>query len=505
MEDEGAPERYPLRGYCSGAFFLRCGSLAQPVEADLSRQFYPWLATLAFVATCSVSGMAQAKTDQKLDQLFQTAVAEYDAGKFAEAAAHLETLVPQVPKSFEAHELLGLVYASMSQDAKAIKHLEEAVRLKPESAEAHTNLAASLSRAGSVEQAGEQFRKALALEPQNYDANHNLGEFYVQSGKIELGRPLLERANQIDPSAAGNTYDLAMADFLTGHRKEARALTEGMIQKKDAGELHNLLGQIEEQDGNFVAAANQFEVAAHMDPSDDNLFAWGSELLLHRTYEPAIEVFRQASKRYPESPRLMIGLGMALYSRGLYEESVKVLLSAAALSPNDPRCYLFLSQAYDSSPSQAEDVIERFRGYAELQPNNALAQYYYAISLWKGRRIEGSGLDLQKIEALLKRSIELDGKLPEPHTQLGRLYADRKDYAQSIAEYQRSLELNPNQPDAHYRLGTDLVRLGQKDRAQAEFDIYQKQRAQHMADLDKERAEVQQFVYSSKSPVVAKP
>ena len=63
-----------------------------------------------------------------------------------------------------------------------------------------------------------------------------------------------------------------------------------------------------------------------MDPSEENLFTWGSELLLHRTYEPAIQVFQQATQRFPDSPRLWIGLGMALYSRGKYEDSIKALL-----------------------------------------------------------------------------------------------------------------------------------------------------------------------------------
>ena len=172
-------------------------------------------------------------------------------------------------------------------------------------------------------------------------------------------------------------------------------LSRASCKQKNTGELHNLLGQIEEKDGKFVAAANEFETAAHMDPSEDNLFDWGSELLLHRTYEPAIDVFQQAAQRYPNSPRLMIGLGMALYSRGKYDEAVKALLTAADLNPSDPRCYLFLSKAYDSSPNQADEVIQRFRRYSELQPSNALAQYYYAMSLWKGKRAEDSSLDLQ--------------------------------------------------------------------------------------------------------------
>lgn len=471
----------------------------------MSRKAWCRCAIFCSVLAWVVFAAAEDRPPQKLDRQFQSAVAQYDAGQFPEAAAQLEDLLPHVPNNFEVQELLGLVYSSMSQDAKAIVHLEAAVRLKPNSAAARTNLAASLSRSGSPQLAGEQLRKALALTPHEYTSNHNLGEFYIKSGKIREARPLLEQAQRIDPSSYDNGYDLAMADLLTGQLAEARQLVQGLLQKKNTGELHNLLGQIEEKDGKFVAAANEFEAAAHADPSEDNLFDWGSELLLHRTYEPAIEVFRAASQRYPTSSRFLIGLGMALYARGLYEDAVKALLTAADLNPSDARCYLFLSRAYDSSPSQADEVIQRFQRYAGLEPNNALAQYYYAMSLWKGKRVAGSGLDIQEVEFLLKKSIALNGTIPEVHMQLGNLYADQHQFERSIPEYVRALELNPNLPDAHYRLGTDYVHMGQKDRAQAEFAIYQKLRAQHMAEVDKERAEVQQFVYSSKAAPSAKP
>jgi tetratricopeptide (TPR) repeat protein len=448
---------------------------------------------------------AQDNPNQKLDREFQSAVAQYNAGRFAEAAAQLEELLPYAPKSFELQELLGLSYAAQSQDAKALEHLEMAVRLKPDSAAARTNFAASLIRSGKRELAEEQLRKALALEPRDFEANHDLGESYIQSGKIADARPFLEKAQQIDPSSYNNGYDLAQADFLTGRLTEAKQLTEAMIQQKNTAELHNLLAQIEEKNGEFVAAVNEYEIAAHMEPSEENLFDWGSELLLHRTYEPAIEIFQQGSQRYPNSPRLLIGLGMSLYSRGKYDDAVKALVEAADLDPSDARCYLFLSKAYDASPTQAEDVIQRFRRYAELQPGNALAQFYYAMSLWKGKRAEAATVDLQAIESLLQKSIALDESLPEAHLQLGNLYADQHEWEQSVPQYLRALQLDANLPDAHYRLGQDYVHIGKKDQAQAEFDIYQKQRAEHLAEVDKERAEVQQFVYNAKAAPATKP
>jgi tetratricopeptide (TPR) repeat protein len=454
---------------------------------------------------CALFAAGQDPQKQKLDQQYQAAVADYEAGRFAEAAALLEKLLPYAPKSFEIHELLGVVYGAMSQSDKAIEHLKTAVQLKPDSPEARTNLGASLLHSGRTELAGEQFRKALALEPNSYDANHNLGEYYVQTGKIAEAHPLLERAQQINPDSYDNGYDLAMSAFLLGKLDEARLVVQQLMRKKDTAELHNLLGQIDEKDGKFVAAANDYEAAAHLDPSEENMFAWGSEMLLHRTYEPAIAIFETAAQRYPRSPRIQIGLGLALYSRGKYDEAVKALIAAADLDPSDPRCYLFLSKAYNSSPLQADEVVQRFRRYAELAPGNALAQYYYAVSLWKGKRAGDTGVELSTVESLLKRAISLDDSLAEAHVQLGNLYADQHRYSDSIPQYERALELNPDLSDAHYRLGTDYVHVGKKENAEKEFAVYQKLRAEHLAEVQKERDEVQQFVYSEKNSGTSTP
>ncbi len=462
-----------------------------------------WIAFLVPLAViAAVGAVAQQKRDLERD--FQAASAQYDSGRYAEAAAKLENLVREAPESFEVHELLGLVYSAQSQDARATQHLQKAIRLKPNSAPARTNLAANLARLGKLDLATEQFKKAVELDPRNFDTNHNLGEAYIRSGKIAAAAPFLEKAQQINPSY-DNGYDLSLAYLQIGRLADARQLIQHLLKQKNTAELHNLLGEVEEKDGKFVVAENEYETAAHMDPSESNFFDWGSELLLHRTLGPAIEVFQQASLRYPASQRLMVGLGMALYARGNYDDAVKSLLRAADLNPADPGCYFFLSRAYDSSPSQAEDVIQRFRRFAELQPNNARALYYYAMSLWKGKRAQDPSLDLRQIESLLSKSLALDPKLEEAHLQLGNLYSEQNNYAQAIPQYVRALELNSDLADAYYRLGQAYVRTGENNRAQQQFQVYQRLREQHLADLDKQRAEIRQFVYSAKDSPAAKP
>ena len=188
---------------------------------------------------------------------------------------------------------------------------------------------------------------------------------------------------------------------------------------------------------------------------------------------------------------------MAMYARGDYEPSIRALLKATDLNAGDPRAYLFLSKAYLSSPSQAEEVIERFRRYAALRPNDALAQYDYAISLWKGRRVNTPEVDYPAVQALLLRSIVLDGNNAEVHLQLGILYNDQHAYDLAQTEFERAVHLNPSMADAHFRLGRAYLRAGNKEKAQAELDEFKTLQARHQAEVDKERAEVQQFVIAT--------
>ncbi len=398
-----------------------------------------------------------------------------------------------LPQARPASSLIGgaclaIVYAASVLGQTAAQGPDFGTELK---------LARENLRAGKYPEAQADFLKALAVEPRDFDANREMATLLLAQNNVVEARPYLRTAHLVRPEDGSTTYNLALADVLTGDLREGRTLVQALLATSQTADAHNLLGQIEEQEGRFVPAAREFETAARLDPSEDNLYAWGGEMLKHRTFEPAVTIFHDATQRYPQSPRLWVGLGMALYSRELYTESVQALLRAAALDPHDPRCYLFLDKAYLSAPSQAAGVLEAFSIYATLEPRNARAQFYYGTAMWKAHRTESTVVDYPAVEALLSQSIHLDENFAEAHLQLGILYNEERAYEKSLSEYQRALQLDPSLAEAHFRLGRYYLRIGEREKGQAELDRFKSLQAAHQAQVDKQRAEVQQFVVSA--------
>ncbi|HEV2348303.1 MAG TPA: tetratricopeptide repeat protein [Terriglobia bacterium] len=469
----------------------------------MSGKYLPVIAVWGSLSFCvALAPCAQSNHGrQALDSQFNAAVSHFKDGKYQDAGRELENLEKRAPSNFDIHELLGLVYAAESRFEDAHAQFERAVQLNPASGPARANLAVNLSKLGKGDEAEIEFRKAIAIDPHNYDTNHDFGEYYVGAGKLEAALPYLEEAQKLNPSSYENGYDLALAYELTDQLETGRKLIQQLIEKTDTSELHNLLAGVDEKSGDYVTAANEYERAAHMDPTESNFFDWGCELLVHQTSDPAREVFWDGLQRYPNSSRLAIGLGLALYLNGSYDEAVKALMHATDLNPADGREYYFLSIAYDRSPGQADEVIARFRRNADLHPDNAQAAFYYGMSLWKGRRGDTSPAYLDQIENQLKRAVTLDPSSADAHLQLANLYSQRDKYAEAVPEYKQALGLSPGLPDAHFRLGQAYIHLGEKDLAQKEFDLHQKLYAQHLVEIDKQRSEIKQFVYSMKDPV----
>jgi len=262
---------------------------------------------------------------------------------------------------------------------------------------------------------------------------------------------------------------------------------------EDTAEFHASLGDIAEREGHPLEAVREYQRAAEMQSSEANLFAWGAELLLHRAPEPAAEVFARGHRLFPSSVRILVGLAVSSYSRGSYEKASEQLLQACDVNPADPSPYLFLGKIQDAQREEPPGWTERLQRFVNLQPENPLANYYYAVGLAKESNKQEQFL---LAESLLQKAVRLDPHFGDAYLQLGILYSERKDFRKAIAAYQRAIETTPLPDEAHFRLAEAYRQIRETGKARQEIQIYDQISKQKAKEADRERHEIQQFVYT---------
>ena len=432
----------------------------------------------------SLSGFAQtgpAKSNPK-DHL-QTADEYYVQGRFPLAEQELRGVLRESPQNSAANEMLALVLSAQGRDAEATAFFEKAVKADPTSQKAHENLAANYAKNGKNALAEVEFKKLVRLDPGNFDLNHNFGEFYVKLGQLSNAIPLLQAAQHLKPADYTNGYDLALGLMMLGRLAEAQEQLETLLTIKESSELHSMLAEVYEKRNMFLPAAQQFQRAAQMDPTEDTVVAWGAELLRHSNLQEAEQVFNSGVKLYPQSWAMNTGLGITEHMLGEDADATKTLLHAADLNSADPRSYTFLAVIDRVPAGLMPEVTSRFQQYAQQYPKRAQAQFLYAANLWRADEMLNQTKNSDRIEALLKTAVALDPKLADAHTQLGILYARRGEYNRAAAEFELTIKLAPNQATAHYHLGQALIRLGQKEQGDEQIQIFRKLHSQQKDDI----------------------
>jgi tetratricopeptide (TPR) repeat protein len=303
----------------------------------------------------------------------------------------------------------------------------------------------------------------------------------------------------------GRQYEVALAYRTKGDFASAREEVRKALVKDDEAEGHRLLGELDERLNDSLEAVHEYERAARMDPSEQNYFEWGTELLLHKAAEPAVEVFAKGLSAHPNSARMLTGLGAALYSSGSWEEAARRLCKASDLQPADTTPYLFLGKIEKTTPAPLPCSEQKLARFAQEQPGNALANYYYAISLWKREKGTASPADLKQVEALLEKAVAIDPKLDEAFLQLGVLHFAGGDFKQAIRNYKQAIEVNPQLGEAHRQLGHAYQRTGEKTKAQEEFQAYEQAEKAEAAEIERQRRELRQFLIILKDQPTTSP
>jgi tetratricopeptide (TPR) repeat protein len=369
---------------------------------------------------------------------------------------------------------------------------DSVLRTSEDLTRATLSLKSDKSQAEPAQTASESQMKAnLRRDPSGFAANHQLGSLYLQQDKYEQSVPLLLSAFRADPSNHQNEYDLALAMKETGDAR-AREHVKHLLAVQATAADHRLAGELDEKLNDPLDAVKEFEEAVRLDPSEQNYFEWGSELLYHRAVWQALDVFKTGAQAHPQSERMITALATALFAGARYDEAALRLCEASDLQPADSEPYLFMGKIELAAPNPLPCVDQKLARFVAQKPENADGNYLYAMALLK--RQPQDAATLMKIESLLTKAVELNDKCSDGYLQLGILAASHRDLTQAIAYYQKAIAANPQLSDAHYRLGVAYDRVGEHQKAAEEFRMHDETKKLEAEAIDRQRREVKQFV-----------
>ncbi|MGC8742543.1 MAG: tetratricopeptide repeat protein [Verrucomicrobiia bacterium] len=216
--------------------------------------------------------------------------------------------------------------------------------------------------------------------------------------------------------------------------------------------------------------ANDYQLALEQWSAITNLLPhWGESYyrignLLDQTgrSSEAIDYFKTALTRNPNSVEALSGLGLCLLNLKQYQEAIDALKSAVKIKPNFAAAYVNLSLAY-ANMGRIEEAKQQC--YLALKSRTNYAPAF--INLGKIYASEGN------YELALTNYIQ--ASIAEPNNSvvfynLGNGYARLGRHNEAITNYLKAIELKPNFGEAILNLAVELSTIGRTGDAYEKFE-----------------------------------
>ena len=173
-------------------------------------------------------------------------------------------------------------------------------------------------------------------------------------------------------------------------------------------------------------------------------------------YQGSFEISSAYSAQHPESAEALKLLGMAQFMLGKTDQALIALQHAVELAPRDPDAYYYLGRLYFSKDNAVE-ALAAFQKLLEIDPAsvrglNNLGQSYEALA----RFPDAEKAYLAAIAAELRQVKRTEW----PFYNLGLFYLNKGRVDDAIPYFRQALARNPKFASAKMKLATALAKNG---------------------------------------------
>lgn len=161
-----------------------------------------------------------------------------------------------------------------------------------------------------------------------------------------------------------------------------------------------------------------------------------------------------------------IQLAVNVYKSGNLSKAEQISKKLITSNPKVVFLYNLLGLIL-TGQKKLDEAIKCYEKGLKIDPNFAMIYNSLGLLLYN----QGSNSNIKKAENYYKKSISLNEKIAEPHTNLGNLYKLLNKHKEAIDCYKKAILINPKSAYTYYNLGNTYVALGNFNEAKENFKV----------------------------------
>lgn len=415
--------------------------------------------------------------------------------RYLEAEEALRRAQTLEPEATAALQRLALVYGHTKRYEEAEQVFAEALRLSDDDTQILLDRAKLRLVSGNPRDALEDARRALELDPGEVEALLVMGQVHFTTGEHERAVQQLQAALKLEPNHPLALFAYGQALTELNAFDAARMVLDRLIQlQPEHLGAYFLRAICAREMSDFDQAVSDFNRVVEIEGGTEaNTYA--SLGTLYREFgrlEQAARYYERALALDSRCAAASYGRGLCLmFSPGRRAEALSELRAGISGMQGANQIHQHWIGILGSLPSHVDPPgpsawIDQGRGFLEQgQFERAAMCFAHALELGGGGQRQLALAALGKCYALLgepeRAELEFTRALwigPSPDVfsdrAIGR--SQRGDIQGALSDYETALELMPGHPQALLGRGSVLAKLGEFERAGADFADYVKRR-----------------------------
>jgi len=319
-----------------------------------------------------------------------------------------------------------------------------------------------------------EFQAAVAIDPENVDAQANLGVLLFFQGKAAESIPhfraaLAARKEEQQPSLAKIQGLLGMVESRTldfaDARKDMEAAFPLLQDQRFQVQLGLELVGLDTEAGDLEKAAAIVTPLRKTDPANPEVL-----YAAYRTYSDlAGESMLSLSLAAPDSAQMHQLLAHEDTRQGNTTAAIAQYRKAIAIDPHLPGVHFELAELLHTSTDESvkKEAEQEYRATLQENPQNEK-------SILRLAEIDGQKGNTEQSYQEYTKAVELQSGDADAKLGLAKTLIAMNQSDKALALLEQTVQLEPTNATAHYRLATLYRKMGRVNDSKSEMDLYKK-------------------------------